>query len=38
MVFIANANGSHNPDEAVETDDFLAGAAVLTEAVRLYTA
>ena len=38
MVFIANANGSHNPDEAVETDDFLAGAAVLTETVRLYTA
>lgn len=33
MVFVANQNGSHNPDEAMEMDDFLAGAAVLKEAI-----
>ena len=30
MVFVRNANGSHNPREAMEIDDFLQGAAVLT--------
>lgn len=30
MVFVRNANGSHNPDEAMSLDDFMAGAAVLT--------
>jgi N-carbamoyl-L-amino-acid hydrolase len=25
MVFIRNANGSHNPDEAMEIDDFMKG-------------
>lgn len=29
MIFIRNENGSHNPDEAMEIDDFLAGTAVL---------
>jgi N-carbamoyl-L-amino-acid hydrolase len=29
MVFIRNENGSHNPHEAMEIDDFLAGTAVL---------
>jgi N-carbamoyl-L-amino-acid hydrolase len=29
MVFIRNANGSHNPDEAMSTDDFLIGCEVL---------
>lgn len=30
MLFIRNENGSHNPDEAMETDDFLAATSVLT--------
>lgn len=30
MIFVRNANGSHNPHEAMTIDDFLAGAAVLT--------
>ena len=30
MVFVRNANGSHNPNEAMDLDDFMAGAAVLT--------
>jgi N-carbamoyl-L-amino-acid hydrolase len=30
MLFVRNANGSHNPDEAMEIDDFLQAAAVLT--------
>ena len=30
MLFIRNENGSHNPDEAMETDDFLAATKVLT--------
>ena len=30
MVFVRNANGSHNPREAMAIDDFLQGAAVLT--------
>jgi len=34
MVFVRNENGSHNPHEAMETDDFLAGIALIREAVR----
>jgi beta-ureidopropionase / N-carbamoyl-L-amino-acid hydrolase len=30
MLFVRNANGSHNPREAMEIDDFLQAAAVLT--------
>lgn len=30
MIFVRNANGSHNPREAMTLDDFLAGCAVLT--------
>lgn len=30
MLFIRNENGSHNPDEAMEIDDFLAATRVLT--------
>jgi N-carbamoyl-L-amino-acid hydrolase len=30
MIFVRNANGSHNPDEAMTIDDFLAGTALLT--------
>ena len=29
MVFVRNENGSHNPHEAMETDDFLAATKVL---------
>jgi N-carbamoyl-L-amino-acid hydrolase len=30
MLFVRNANGSHNPAEAMEIDDFLKATAVLT--------
>ena len=30
MIFVRNANGSHNPHEAMTLDDFLAGTAILT--------
>lgn len=30
MIFVRNENGSHNPHEAMDIDDFLDGAAVLT--------
>ena len=30
MLFVRNANGSHNPHEAMEIDDFLQASAVLT--------
>ncbi|HRD75613.1 MAG TPA: hydantoinase/carbamoylase family amidase [Hyphomicrobiaceae bacterium] len=30
MLFVRNANGSHNPHEAMEIDDFLEAATVLT--------
>ncbi|WP_299593253.1 Zn-dependent hydrolase [uncultured Tateyamaria sp.] len=29
MVFIRNGNGSHNPDEAMDIDDFLAGMSII---------
>ncbi|MBG0777147.1 MAG: Zn-dependent hydrolase [Desulfovibrionaceae bacterium] len=29
MLFVRNEHGSHNPDEAMDLDDFLAGVAVL---------
>ena len=31
MLFIRNENGSHNPDEHMDMDDFSAGAAVLMQ-------
>jgi beta-ureidopropionase / N-carbamoyl-L-amino-acid hydrolase len=31
MIFVRNANGSHNPREAMTLDDFLSGTAVLTQ-------
>ena len=34
MLFIRNENGSHNPDEAMELDDFLDASAILTEWLR----
>jgi N-carbamoyl-L-amino-acid hydrolase len=33
MVFIRNENGSHNPHEAMEIEDFLLGIDLLTRAV-----
>jgi N-carbamoyl-L-amino-acid hydrolase len=29
MIFVRNANGSHNPDEAMDIDDFMHGVDVL---------
>jgi len=29
MIFVRNANGSHNPDEAMEIDDFMRGVELL---------
>jgi beta-ureidopropionase / N-carbamoyl-L-amino-acid hydrolase len=34
MIFVRNQNGSHNPDEAMETDDFIAGVAVMSAALQ----
>ncbi|MFB9971125.1 hydantoinase/carbamoylase family amidase [Pseudoroseomonas cervicalis] len=34
MVFIRNRNGSHNPAEAMEMEDFLAGLAAMQQAIR----
>ena len=31
MIFVRNANGSHNPHEAMAIDDFMAGTALLTQ-------
>jgi N-carbamoyl-L-amino-acid hydrolase len=33
MVFVRNDRGSHNPHEAMELLDFLAGAEVLSRAL-----
>lgn len=30
MIFVRNRNGSHNPDESMEIDDFLQATALLT--------
>jgi N-carbamoyl-L-amino-acid hydrolase len=29
MIFVRNRNGSHNPDEAMELDDFLVATSIL---------
>lgn len=34
MVFVRNAHGSHNPDEAMEIEDFAQGLQVLMAAVQ----
>lgn len=36
MVFVANQNGSHNWQEAMKMEDFLAGVKVLTQAIVDY--
>lgn len=33
MVFVRNEHGSHNPDEAMDMEDFLLGAEVLRQSV-----
>ena len=38
MLFVRNANGSHNPREAMEIDDFLQAAAVLTHFIATESA
>jgi len=38
MILIRNANGSHNPDETMETPDLMAGVAILAEWLRHRTA
>jgi N-carbamoyl-L-amino-acid hydrolase len=30
MIFVRNASGSHNPDEAMSMDDFAVGARAVT--------
>jgi N-carbamoyl-L-amino-acid hydrolase len=34
MVFVRNQNGSHNPQEAMELDDFMLGVQVLSDALE----
>ncbi|MFT3813010.1 MAG: hydantoinase/carbamoylase family amidase [Acidovorax sp.] len=34
MLFIRNQNGSHNPHEGMEIDDFMRGVQVLSDAAR----
>ena len=34
MLFIRNQNGSHNPEEAMEMDDFMLGVQVLHQTIR----
>ena len=34
MLFIRNANGSHNPNEAMDLDDFMPGVAVIAAAAK----
>jgi N-carbamoyl-L-amino-acid hydrolase len=34
MVFVRNANGSHNPAEAMDLDDFASGVALMRAAIR----
>ena len=34
MIFVRNENGSHNPDEAMDIDDFASGVAVMRAALK----
>jgi N-carbamoyl-L-amino-acid hydrolase len=34
MIFVRNDHGSHNPDEAMELDDFLAGTELLYQTLK----
>ena len=33
MIFVANQNGSHNPNEALDMKDFVLGADMIRRAV-----
>lgn len=35
MLFVRNQNGSHNPHEAMEMDDFMLGVQVLSDTVEM---
>ncbi|KGE00406.1 allantoate amidohydrolase [Achromobacter sp. RTa] len=35
MLFVRNANGSHNPEEAMDLDDFAAGARTLGQVLAM---
>jgi N-carbamoyl-L-amino-acid hydrolase len=34
MIFVRNQNGSHNPEEAMDIDDFMLGVDVLNQAIQ----
>jgi N-carbamoyl-L-amino-acid hydrolase len=34
MIFVRNEHGSHNPDEAMDISDFLAGVTIMREALK----
>jgi beta-ureidopropionase / N-carbamoyl-L-amino-acid hydrolase len=34
MIFVRNENGSHNPGEAMEITDFLAGIAIMRQTLK----
>ena len=34
MIFVRNENGSHNPDEAMDIDDFMKGTEILYHAFQ----
>ncbi|MBB2203043.1 Zn-dependent hydrolase [Gluconacetobacter tumulisoli] len=38
MLFVRNANGSHNPDEAMDESDFARAAAVLSDTLKRQSA
>ncbi|WP_369790226.1 Zn-dependent hydrolase [Rouxiella sp. WC2420] len=38
MLFVRNANGSHNPHESMDLDDFAAATRVLGEALKIRSA
>jgi N-carbamoyl-L-amino-acid hydrolase len=38
MLFIRNENGSHNPHEAMDLDDFMLGVRVLDHAIDSFRA
>jgi hypothetical protein len=38
VLLVRNANGSHNPEETMTREDFVAGGRVLAGAVRLAAA
>ena len=37
MIFIRNQNGSHNPKEDMDINDFMAGLRILQRFIQEYT-